>query len=121
MTKSILIVDDEFGLADIVSEMLAELGYDVSIAINGRLGLDKLAANKIDLVILDVMMPVMNGPDMLRAMRQDARLRGIPVVMMTAAPEAIPRDHPPLFQATLKKPFSPTQLFTTLQKLLGDE
>lgn len=118
MTKRILIVDDEFGIADIVAEILTEHGYITSIAINGRLALNAMAQHRPDLVLLDVMMPVLDGVGTLTAMRADESLRDVPVIMMTALPEALPKDRS-LFQAALHKPFSEEQLFERLHKLLG--
>ena len=119
MKKRILIVDDEFGLADIVAEMLVEHGYHVAIAIDGRAGLASIAEERPDLVLLDVMMPVVDGPTMLRTMRDDTDLRAIPVLMMTALPEALPSTDPPLYQGVLHKPFSPETLFASVQRCIG--
>lgn len=118
MTKRILIVDDEFGIADIVAEILTEHGYATSIAINGRLALTSMAETRPDLVLLDVMMPVLDGPSTLLAMRADEALANVPVIMMTALPEALPKDRS-LYQAALQKPFSEEQLFAHIQKLIG--
>ena len=118
MTKRILIVDDEFGIADIVAEILTEHGYSASIAINGRLALSSMAMHRPDLVLLDVMMPVLDGAGTLLAMRADAALADVPVVMMTALPEALPKDRS-LYQAALLKPFSEEQLFAWIEKLIG--
>jgi two-component system alkaline phosphatase synthesis response regulator PhoP len=119
MKTAVLIVDDEFGIADIVAEILAEEGYSVAIAINGQLGLACLEESAPDVVLLDVMMPILDGPGMLRAMRSDPRFLHIPVVMMTALPEALPKDPtPPLYQAVLYKPFTPRQLFEALLRVL---
>lgn len=117
MSKRILIVDDEFGIADIVAEILAEHGYTSSIAINGRLALASMAGNRPDLVLLDVMMPVLDGVGTLKAMRADSALADVPVIMMTALPEALPKDRS-LYQGTLLKPFSEEQLFELIAKLL---
>jgi len=119
MTKRILIVDDEFGIADIVAEILTEHGYDASIAINGLLALDSMAAARPDLVLLDVMMPVLDGTRTLTAMRADPALADVPVIMMTALPEALPKDRR-LYQAALRKPFSEEQLFDHIERLLAD-
>jgi len=118
MTKRILIVDDEFGIADIVAEILTEHGYSASIAINGRLALSSMAAHRPDLVLLDVMMPVLDGTATLLAMRADAALADVPVVMMSALPEALPKDRS-LYQAALPKPFTEEQLFAWIEKLIG--
>jgi DNA-binding response OmpR family regulator len=119
MKEAILIVDDEFGLADIVAEVLAEEGYDVDVTINGQLGLNRLAEKRYDLVLLDVMMPVLDGPAMLRAMRVRPAFATLPVIMMTALAEALPKDKPPLHQAVLHKPFSPERLLATIQRVLA--
>ena len=118
MTKRVLIVDDEFGIADIVAEILTDRGYTTALAINGRLGLASMAAEVPDLVLLDVMMPVLDGVGTLLAMRSDGALRETPVVMMTALPEALPKDRS-LYQKVLIKPFSEEQLFAAVESLIG--
>jgi DNA-binding response OmpR family regulator len=117
MTKRILIVDDEFGIADIVAEILSEHGHDAPIAINGKLALESMRADRPDLVLLDVMMPVLDGLGVLKAMRADPALTDIPVVMMTALPEALPKDRS-LYQGAMNKPFSEEELFAWIEKLL---
>ena len=121
MTTRILIVDDEFGLADVVAEILVELGYDVGIAINGRLALDNMREQRPDLVLLDMMMPVLDGFEVLRAMRTDGGLADVPVVIMTSLPEVLDERAPAEYQAVLHKPFTEEKLRAVLQQLLGDK
>lgn len=121
MTKRILIVDDEFGLADIVAEILTESGYDVTIAINGALGLASAHEKAPDLIMLDVMMPIMDGPSMLAALRQDPRFEHVPVIMMTAIREALPKTQPPRHQGVLYKPFSHTAMMNQVRTLLRED
>jgi CheY-like chemotaxis protein len=111
--RSILIVDDEFGLAEMMQEMLSELGYEVALAINGRLALDILGERQVDLVITDMMMPVMDGAELAKAMREDETLRATPIVMMTSLPSASPPEGD-LFNAVLRKPFTPDLLLKAL-------
>jgi CheY-like chemotaxis protein len=118
MKHSILIVDDEFGLADLIGELLAEAGYEVAIAINGMLALNALSERRPHLVLADVMMPIVDGAEMLRRMKSNPAYADIPVVMMTSLPEALPKDEPPLYQDVLHKPFSPEKLFSTIELLL---
>jgi circadian clock protein KaiC len=106
----VVIVDDEFGLAELVAEVLAEKGYATAIAINGQLGLALLRERRPDLVLVDLMMPVMNGSDMLREMRADPELAKIPAVVMTALPEAVPAEDGATLDAVLQKPFTPERL-----------
>ena len=70
-SRAILIVEDEYGLAELLRDMLTERGYDVSLAINGRLALEVLRERRIQLVLTDTMMPVMDGPELAKAMRAD--------------------------------------------------
>ena len=121
MKRRILIVDDEFGLAELLSELLSEEGFDATIAINGQIGLDSLAENPPDLVILDVMMPIMGGPEMARAMKMNPSWASIPIIMMTALPSSLPQDTPSLYEASLQKPFSPAQLFAKIKLLLDSK
>jgi len=118
MKQSVLIVDDEFGLADITADLLRDAGYEVTLAINGKLALDALAAHRIDLVLTDLMMPVMDGPELIRRMRADPRFAAIPAVLMTALPEAIPERETALHDAVLIKPFSIQEVLGAVERLL---
>jgi CheY-like chemotaxis protein len=111
--RSILIVDDEFGLAEMLRDMLRELDYDVTLAINGRLALDILGEKHVDLVITDMMMPVMDGFELATAMRQSQAHRTIPIMMMTSLPTTPHANG--LFDAVIRKPFTPELLLTTMQ------
>ena len=115
--RSILIVDDEFGLAEMLREMLRELDYDVALAINGRLALELLGERSVDLVLTDMMMPVMDGSELATAMRASEAHRHIPIVMMTSLPTAPRESH--LFDAVLRKPFTPELLLKTLHGCLS--
>jgi CheY-like chemotaxis protein len=118
MTQSVLIVDDEYGLADLTADLLREAGYDVALAINGKLGLASLATRRTDIVLTDLMMPVMDGPEMIRRMRADPELAGIPTILMTALPEAIPSGGLAMHDAVLVKPFGIGELLEAIQRLL---
>jgi CheY-like chemotaxis protein len=115
--KSILIVDDEFGLAEMLREMLREAGFDVTLAINGRLALEILKEGKVDLVLTDMMMPVMDGAELAAAMRGDDKHRDTPIIMMTSLPTVRPQPRG-LFDAVLRKPFTPDLLLETLASCL---
>jgi CheY-like chemotaxis protein len=115
---SILIVEDEYGLAEVLRDMLTEHGYQVSVAINGRLALEVLREREVHLVLTDAMMPVMDGPELARAMRADDQHRRIPIVMMTSLPAAVPST-PSLYEAVLGKPFTPDALLTLLGTYVG--
>jgi CheY-like chemotaxis protein len=118
MKPFVLIVDDEFGLAEMSAELLVEEGFEVAIAINGKLGLDMLEAHAVALVLTDLMMPVMDGPEMIRRMRADPRFAAIPVILMTALPEGVPKEGESLHDALLVKPFSIVELIETARRLM---
>jgi two-component system response regulator MprA len=86
----ILIVDDEADLISTVQYRLKFAECDVVTASNGQEGLEKAAAEKPDLILLDTNMPVMNGHEMLERLRADPNLKDIPVIMLTARCE--PQD-----------------------------
>src|SRR5688500_1668520 len=103
--KTILVVDDEFYTAEILTFILEAEGYRVLGAFNGRDGLEKLKLTAVDLVVLDVMMPIMNGAEMARAMHADSALAAIPILITSALPEATVQamfDH---YDGYLRKPF----------------
>lgn len=79
----ILVIDDN---PEVVEEILPSYGYEITVATDGQKGLDILEKNSkdFDLVLLDVLMPNMNGWDVLRKIREDKKLKNIPVIMMTA-------------------------------------
>ncbi len=122
--KTILIVDDEFGIVETLTELLQDEGYGVVSASNGREGLACLDASCPDLAIIDTMMPIMDGPQMLKAMRALPRYAQLPVVLISSAPKSIAThgfDHGVLFfSAFLRKPFSLQELLSVLTQILGE-
>jgi CheY-like chemotaxis protein len=116
--QSILIVDDEFGLAEMLREMLREFGYEVVLAINGKLALEILREGRVDLVLTDMMMPVMDGAELATAMRSDDKYRATPIIMMTSLPTALYQPDR-LFDAVLRKPFTPDLLLETMASCLA--
>ncbi len=116
--RTILIVDDEFGIVEVLHVILEEEGYRVFTAANGRRALEQLAENKPDLVILDFMMPLLDGPQTAAAMRADSKLADIPIVMVSALPEAAVRKRFDGYQAFFRKPFDTTALLDVIAELL---
>lgn len=82
--SKILIVDDEPFNVDYLEQELADLGYETSSAANGQEALDKVAADTPDLILLDVMMPVMDGFTVCRLLKEQEETRLIPIIIMTA-------------------------------------
>lgn len=102
----ILVVDDEFSVAEVLQSVLADAGHEVVTAVNGQQGLELLGAKRADLVLLDFMMPIMDGPAMLKAMKQDPAYRNIPAVVMSSLPEStVAEAARGTYAAFLRKPF----------------
>jgi CheY-like chemotaxis protein len=113
---TILVVDDEPPLRELIREVLEEEGYATLTASNGAEALDMLASERPGMVLMDIMMPVLDGREAVRRMRAHPELRHVPVVMMSAA------DPPPLdFQvfAFLCKPFHLSELRGVIAAVLA--
>ena len=87
--RTVLIVEDERALADVLAFNLESEGFEVQLAHDGRDGLAKARALLPDLVVLDVMLPGMDGLEVCRELRSDARTRGLRVLMLTARGEEV--------------------------------
>lgn len=118
--KSLLVVDDEASLVEVLETILADAGYHVITATNGRAALERLANAKLDLVLLDYMMPILDGPGVLKAMAADPACRNIPVVMISSLPEAAVAEQCHGYVAFLRKPFSATKLVGIIRRILGE-
>ncbi|WP_341678338.1 response regulator [Niveibacterium sp. SC-1] len=118
----ILVVDDEPVNLEIVSEVLTDLDCSLQTAASGQAALDRLAAEDFDLVLLDRMMPGMDGMAVLRAMKADERLRRLPVIMQTAAaaPEQVREGLAAGAFYYLTKPFDTDTLLSIVRAALQD-
>jgi two-component system chemotaxis family response regulator WspR len=81
--KKILIVEDDNFVAEVYFAKLKEMGYVALLAQNGKEGLDILQKEKIDLILLDILMPVMGGVEMLEEVRKHENWKNIPVILLT--------------------------------------
>lgn len=122
MQKKILAVDDERHIVRLIQVNLERAGYNVITAFDGREALKKIADEKPDLVVLDVMMPYMNGLEALKQIRANPQTRNLPVIMLTA--KAQDQD---VFQGYsygvdiyLTKPFNPMELLTFVKRIFTD-
>jgi two-component system alkaline phosphatase synthesis response regulator PhoP len=118
MNSRILLVEDEPGLVITISDLLAGDGYEVATAANGETGLACALGGGFDCIVLDVMLPVKNGFDVCRELRQ----RGIdtPILMLTARSQVVDRVVGLKLGADdyLTKPFDPAELLARLEALL---
>jgi CheY-like chemotaxis protein len=118
---TILVVDDEPLIAMALEATLEDAGYHVATAANGRQGLERLAElPRPELVLLDMMMPVMSGPAMLAAMAADPELDGIPVIVLSSLPEEAIRARARGVAAILRKPYTSDEVLGTIMLVLGE-
>ena len=113
----ILVVDDDDGIREVLTEALAMDGHRVSCAPNGKVALEQALASQPDLIVLDLMMPVMSGWQFLEARRRHRSLAAIPVVVVTAALDPQVDGA----AAILRKPFDLDTLSSTIRVLCGRE
>jgi two-component system response regulator CpxR len=113
----ILVIDDDVELASLLNEFLQREGYQADFAHDGRRGLDLALQGKHELVVLDVMLPGMDGFEVLRRLRQSSR---VPVVMLTARGEDVDRIVGLELGADdyLPKPFNPRELVARIRAVL---
>jgi CheY-like chemotaxis protein len=114
----ILIVDDEFGIVEAIRDFLQDEGYRTVIALNGRQALELMGVERPALVLLDYMMPVMNGGELLEKMRGKPELSTIPVVLMSASPPRAWQGLPAT--ALLLKPFGLDELIAAVRQAVGE-
>jgi two-component system phosphate regulon response regulator PhoB len=120
MPKRVLVVDDEPDLVDLVCFNLSEAGYQADSALSGREAMERLERSRPDLLVLDLMLPDLEGTEICRRVRAEPRLRSLPVLMLTARSEEV--DRVVGFEVGaddyLTKPFSPRELVLRVRALL---
>lgn len=120
--KEILIVDDSPTFLKLVKTYLQTKNYEIFTACNGKEALEKLAANKPDLVILDLIMPEMQGNEVCRLMKANPQWMNIPVIMITTRGDKKGEEQcrQAGCDAFLTKPITKTRLVTTIKQFLHD-
>lgn len=117
--KKILVVDDQKHIVRLVQITLEKAGYEVVTAYDGVEALEKVEQEAPDMLVLDVMMPRMDGFEVLKKLQADAKTRDIPVIMLTAkAQDAdIFRGWSSGVSSYLTKPFNPRELLTFVERI----
>ena len=115
---TVLVVDDEFGIVDVLETILTDEGYRVLTACNGKQGLVRLSEEKPDVILLDLMMPILSGGGMLRAMASEPTHRRIPVIMMSGLSEEAVAERCKGYAAFLHKPFRAAAVLSTVARIL---
>lgn len=116
--KTVLVADDEFDLAGTLQAILKGEGYATETCADGRTALELLRSHKPDLILMDVMMPLMSGYDVLKVMKKTPSLEGIKVILMSAAPTRVaPQEF--RWDVFLRKPFTLNAVVDTVVQLIG--
>ena len=120
MKEKILVVDDEKDILELIEFNLSNNGYKVNTTASGEEALELIKKNEFDLVVLDIMLPGIDGLDICKIIKADKHISHIPVIMLTAKAEEIDRvtgfeigaDH------YVTKPFSPRELLAIVKSVL---
>ncbi|GAB4544644.1 MAG: hypothetical protein OHK0023_01730 [Anaerolineae bacterium] len=119
----VVCIEDDTKTIDLVTLILRKEGFDVTGVTNGRDGLAAVERIKPRLVLLDLMMPEMDGWEVYQAMRHSDTLKEIPVIVLTAKAESIDKVlglHIAKVNDYITKPFSPSELIRSVQKVLEE-
>lgn len=122
MKKRILLVDDEKDLVMAISFRLIQEGYEVITALDGQEALTKAKSEKVDLIILDLMLPKMNGYKVCGLLKADTRYSKIPIIIFTARAQETDKKMSEEVgaDAYITKPFEPDMLFGKIRELLKE-
>lgn len=122
MAKKILIIDDEYDLVETLTFRLESSGYEVLAAHDGEDGLKKVKELKPDIILLDVMMPRIDGYKVCAKLKSDDNYKSIPIIMLTAKGQESDRERGMGMGADdyLTKPFESAELLEKIKKYLGE-
>lgn len=123
--KKILLVDDDPYFLEAVREVVEAAGYEVDVAYDGKEALEKAAVDKFDLIVLDVMMPVMNGHQACKRLKKDPATGEVPIILLTAVGDHVTSTkytHHEMITSDaedyLPKPVEPAELLERIDKLI---
>lgn len=121
-TKYILCIEDEPEMIDLIRLILGRRGFEVVGAAGGKEGLEKVRQKPPDLVLLDLMMPDMDGWEVYQQMKADEKTKDVPVIVVTAKAQSIDKVlglHIAKVDDYIAKPFSPQELLNSVDKVFG--
>ena len=123
-TKRILCIEDDPEMIDLIRLILGRRGFDVSGAAGGTAGIKAVREQLPDLVLLDLMMPDMDGWEVYQQMKAEESTRSIPVIIVTAKAQSIDKVlglHIAKVDDYISKPFSPQELMNSVEKVIGQK
>ena len=121
--KRILCIEDEAEMIDLTRLVLEREGFEVLGAVGGSQGLELIKTEKPDLVLLDLMMPDIDGWEVYRRMKADDNLADIPVIVVTAKAQSIDKVlglQVAKVDDYITKPFGPKELLTSINRIFGN-
>lgn len=120
MTEKILVVDDEIVFVEAIRRILTKRGYEVIAACNGKEALEKVRNENPDLMILDIVMPEINGYEVCKELRQDPLYKHLPIIMLTVKQEKEDKIKGMELGSDeyMAKPFHPKELLLRIKKVL---
>lgn len=120
MAKKILFIEDEIELIELVKARLEANNFEVVSAVNGREGLEKVYSEKPDLVLLDLLLPEMDGFRVCQRIKQDSTIKDIPVIVVTASGMKDLGQQCKFAGADdfVKKPYEPAEFIAKINSLL---
>jgi DNA-binding response OmpR family regulator len=123
MARRVLLIEDEPNIIEAISFILSRDGFTVHTHENGESAMDKVRAQRPDMIILDVMLPGKSGFDILRELRADPVTSNLPVLMLTARGQAKDRELAIRLGADvfMTKPFSNAEICAQVRALIGDD
>ncbi len=120
MKKTIMVVDDEPNTLKVIKDILKAEGFKPITAKNGKDALKILKKSKVDLILLDIMMPGMDGWDVCEKIKADKKTEKIPIVFLTAKDEPVSRSMGSLAAADyITKPFEYKDLIKRIKRIIG--
>jgi CheY-like chemotaxis protein len=122
MAKQILLIEDEELLINLLQRKLTEAGYDVRLARNGEEGLNTMREKNPDIVLLDIIMPVKGGFEVMEEMAKDDNLKKIPIVIISNSGQPVELDRAKKLGAKdwmIKTEFDPTEVLDKVVKQIG--
>ena len=122
--RNVVCIEDEPEMIDLIRLILGRRGFELIGAMGGREGLEAIRRTKPDLVLLDLMMPDMDGWDVYQQMKADDDLKDIPVIIVTAKAQSIDKVlglHIAKVDDYVTKPFGPQELLQSVEKVLGTQ
>jgi two-component system, OmpR family, response regulator VicR len=121
-TRHILCIEDDTEMTDLIRLILSRKGFEISVASGGQAGIRKVREEMPDLVLLDLMMPDMDGWEVYQQMKADEKTKEIPVIVVTAKAQSIDKVlglHIAKVDDYIAKPFSPKELIDSVEQVLA--